>query len=561
MALLQIENLTFRYPQAEESVLDGVSFFLEEGEFAVLCGASGCGKTTLLRLLKRELSPHGERGGALFYNGRAMEELDDRTAAGEIGFVMQNPESQAVTDKVWHELSFGLESLGEDPAVIRRRVAEMASYFGIQEWFRKDTAALSGGQKQLLNLASVMAMQPRLLLLDEPTSQLDPIAASEFIRTLQKLNRELGLTILLVEHRLEEIFPAADRVLVMEKGRLLLNAPPAAVGPGLRELRPEHPLLEGLPAAVRLYQMLEAEGPCPLTVRDGRRFLSERYGNGIKELPREPDTPREETVLEAKGVWFRYEKDLPDVLRGVSLRVHRGEAYCLLGGNGTGKTTTLQVLAGLDRPYRGKVLVGGKKIAEYKNGSLYRKNLALLPQNPQDVFIKKTVREDYAELGPVMGYSKQELRERIDRVAEQVGIVHLLDRHPYDLSGGEQQKAALAKMLLLQPAILLMDEPTKGIDAGAKRNLAGILEGLKAQGITLLIVTHDVEFAARTADRCALFFDGEIVSEDTPSLFFSGNSFYTTAANRLSRHRYRGAVTCEEVAQLCRLNGPEEEER
>lgn len=553
MDILQIENLRFRYPDAEKDALDGVSFHVRAGEFVVLCGESGCGKTTLLKMLKRELSPHGEKSGRIVYNGVEQAALDDRTAACDIGYVLQNPENQVVTDKVWHELAFGLESLGFPTGTIRRRVAEMASYFGIQAWFRQNTGELSGGQKQMLNLASVMVMQPQVLILDEPTSQLDPIAASDFIGTLRKLNRELGLTILLVEHRLEEVFPLADRVMMMEQGRILLYDRPEAVGARLRELRADHPMLAGLPSAVRIFQALEVDAPCPLTVKEGRDFLSEHFlAAGQGERP--PVARREKIALEMKNVWFRYERDLPDVLRGVTFAAYEGETFCILGGNGTGKTTALSVLAGLNRAYRGRVLIGGKKIGEYKGNTLYRHNVALLPQNPQTVFLKKTVREDFQEIARVMEYGEEERTALIEEIAGKLGITRLLDKHPYDLSGGEQQKAALAKILLLKPKILLLDEPTKGVDAYSKRNLLSILRELKAEGITIVIVTHDVEFAAAGADRCALFFDGEIISVDTPAAFFANNNFYTTAANRIARHLYRDAVSCEEVVALCRLN-------
>lgn len=395
MNLLEIENLSFQYPDTEKKALDNISFTVKIGEFVVICGESGCGKTTLLKMLKRELAPHGEKSGSIRYHDVEQAELDDRTAACEIGYVLQNPENQVVTDKVWHELAFGLESLGFPTDVIRRRVSEMASYFGIQTWFRKNTNELSGGQKQMLNLASIMVMQPKILILDEPTSQLDPIAAADFIATLQKLNRELGLTILLVEHRLEEVFPIADRVMMMEQGKILLFDRPEKVGTQLRDIRADHHMLAGLPSAVRIFNALEVKAPCPLTVKEGRDFLSEHFGNVVDHLDIPPYTHRDEVALEMKNVWFRYERDLPDVLRGVTFSVYEGETFCILGGNGTGKTTTLSVLAGLNKAYRGKTLIGGKKIGEYKGSALYRHNVALLPQNPQTVFLKKTVREDF----------------------------------------------------------------------------------------------------------------------------------------------------------------------
>ncbi len=541
MDILQIENLNFRYPGAERNAVDGVSFSVHSGEFMVVCGVSGCGKTTLLRLLKPELAPAGKLDGRIVYCG------GERTPA-QIGYVLQNPDNQIVTDKVWHELAFGLENLGLPTEVIRRRVGEMANYFGIQDWFRKKTDELSGGQKQLLNLAAVMVMQPRVLILDEPTSQLDPIAASDFIATLQKLNRELGLTILLVEHRLEEVFPIADRVLLMDSGRVLVCDAPEKIGDALPD---GHPMRAALPSAVRIFRSVQVADRCPLTVREGRDFLERHFGNRRGMLPEPAYRHGENVAVELKNVWFRYEKDLPDVLRGTSVQVYAGEIYAVLGGNGTGKTTMLQVIAGVCKAYRGKVLIAGKQIRDYGGNSLYRGVLALLPQNPQTVFIRDTVRADLTEMLEVHGVPKAEREKKIMDVAEKLSIASLLDRNPFDLSGGERQKCALAKVLLTNPGILLLDEPTKGIDAGGKLVLKDILERLKADGMTVLLVTHDVEFAAETADRCALFFDGEILSADTPMRFFGGNTFYTTAANRMARTLCPNAVTCGQVVAFC----------
>ena len=552
MDLFRIENLSFRYPAAEKNALSEISLSVEGGSFVVLCGQSGCGKTTLLKMLKRELSPHGSRSGEIFYNGLCLQELSERKSACEIGYVLQNPESQTVTDKVWHELAFGLENMGAPTSVIRRRVGEMASFFGIQDWFRKNTSELSGGQKQLLNLASIMVMQPKVLILDEPTSQLDPIAAADFIATLQKLNKDLGLTILLAEHRLEEVFPIADRVLVMEEGGIAAYEPPRSVERALREKNPAHPMLKALPSAVRIFCGVDRIGDCPLTVKEGRRYLSEHWSENPPCVHPAAYMPGGEPALELKEVWFRYSRDLPDVLRGVTFSVCKGESFCILGGNGTGKTTMLDIAAGLRKAYRGKVLVAGKPLKEYRGGELYRHHLALLPQNPQTVFLKKTVEADFEEICKVMEYSAQERADMIESVSARLGIEPLQKQHPYDLSGGEQQKCALAKMLLLRPRILLLDEPTKGIDAFAKLQLLEIIRELKKDGIAIVTVTHDVEFACMAADRCALFFDGEIVSDDVPRRFFAENNFYTTAANRIARHLDPFAVTVEDVVAFCR---------
>lgn len=565
MALLEVKNLSFTYPRQPKDTtepkpaLSDVSLEIRKGEFMVLCGASGCGKSTLLRLLKRELAPEGEKSGEIIFCGKEQSTLSEREAACEIGYVLQNPENQIVTDKVWHELAFGLENMGVPTPVIRRRVAEMACFFGIDDWFRKKTTELSGGQKQLLNLASILSMQPKLLILDEPTSQLDPIAASDFIHTLSKINKELGLTILLTEHRLEEVFPLADRVAVMDQGKLLFVESPRQAGHELKKFDPNHRMLLGLPSAVRIYQGLDAEDvTCPLTVRDGRNFIEENYNNTITRLEREPEKKEEKDrpiAMRMKDICFRYEKEEPDVLDHVALTLYEGEVVSLLGGNGTGKTTLLSVISGTNRPYYGKIEVFGKRLQKYRGKELYIRKLASLPQNPQTVFLKMTVREDYEELAKVLGCKKSELEDKIQAVAQQLEITHLLDRHPYDLSGGEQQRAAIGKVLLLEPRLLLLDEPTKGIDAWSKRQLGNLLKDLRGQGITLLMVTHDVEFAAEVSDRCGLFFDHEITSVDTPEEFFCNNNYYTTAANRISRQQYENAITCEEVIELCRQNG------
>lgn len=557
MEILQIENLSFSYPQTEKKAVDNVDLTLNAGDFALLCGESGCGKSTLLKLIKRQLAPFGEKSGKIKLSGVPQEELDEREEVRRIGFVMQDPESQIVTDTVWHELAFGLENLGEPTQVIRRRVAEMASYFGIEAWFYKKTTELSGGQKQLLNLASVMAMQPEILILDEPTAQLDPIAAADFIGTVKKLNRELGLTVLMVEHRLEEVFPLADRVLIMQNGKLCFDAPPQNAGEFF-VLYPSHPMRASLPCAMRIFSALGEKGESPLTVRQGRRFISENYKNDINTLEITRQEQNSETLLELKELWFRYKKELPDVLKGVSLKIKKAEHFCILGGNGAGKSTMLSVAAGLLKPYRGKVILNGKAIERLSKSELYRKNIALLPQDPKSVFTENSLLEDMRAFGKTMEISENELNGRISEITEMLGLGQLLDSHPLDMSGGEQQKAALAKLLLSEPQVLLLDEPTKGIDAFSKQTLIDIIIGLKKKGVTVVTVTHDVEFAAAAADRCGMFFSGELMSVDAPESFFAENSFYTTAANRIARGYFNNAVLCEHIVELCRINGKKE---
>lgn len=536
MELLKIENLTFTYPKMLSPAIKGVNLTVNEGEFVAVCGATGSGKSTLLRLLKRELSPLGEINGNIYYKGTEISDLDTKISASKIGFVMQNPEQQIVTDKVWHELSFGLENLGLDQKEIALRVCEMASYFGIEAWFEKSVSELSGGQKQLLNLASVMAMHPDVLILDEPTAQLDPIAATDFINTLKKLNTDFSLTVIIVEHRLEEVIPICDRLIVLKDGSVTHNGNPRKI---IEKLDNNDYIISAMPSSVRLYHSLSGEGDCPLTVREGKRFLQDNFSNEIISLPTAEYEHRENYALQFKEVFFRYERDLPDVLKGVNLDVFENEIFCILGGNGSGKTTTLNATAGLIKPYSGNIKIFGKKIKDYKNQTLYKNCLSMLPQDVGTVFLKNTVREELSSA------ETEELP---------FDISCLFDKHPYDLSGGEQQLVALAKVLATKPKLLLMDEPTKGLDADKKSQIISILRQLKLKGVTVVIVTHDVEFAAECADRCALFFRGNIVSVDTPAEFFGGNRFYTTAASRMSRGIYEKAVTIEQIKTLVNLN-------
>ena len=395
MAHFHIQNLNFTYPDASVPVLKDVSLNVERGEYIVVCGQSGSGKTTLLRHLKSVLMPYGKRSGTVLFNDIPLEKISQREQSAKIGFVMQNPDDQIITDKVWHELAFGLESLGTDQKTMRLRVAEMASYFGIQSWFHRDVATLSGGQKQLLNLASIMAMQPEVLILDEPTSQLDPIAASDFLNTVRKINLELGTTILITEHRLEDIYHAADRVVVMEKGQVIANDTPRKVGALLHEKNSQ--MFAALPTPVRVFYDAKAQGECPLTVREGRSWLTKTFEKSclsITELEEEKGLDeKKEAVLKVKEAWFRYEKESPDILQGVSFSVPQGSLFAIVGGNGAGKSTTLKTVCGICKAYRGNVEIFGKNLKKYKNGELFQNCLSMLPQDPKSLFVKKTVRE------------------------------------------------------------------------------------------------------------------------------------------------------------------------
>lgn len=555
MACFEIQDLTFAYPDQEKKALNGIDLVIEQGQFIAICGKSGCGKSTLLRHLKPVLTPNGESSGQVLFYGKPLKELDFRAQSSQIGFVLQNPDNQIVTDKVWHELAFGLESLGESGDTIRRRVGEMASYFGIQAWFMKDVKELSGGQKQLLNLASIMAMQPSVLILDEPTSQLDPIAASDFLATIRKINWELGTTIIITEHRVEDVVPHADRVIVMEDGKITHDDAPREVGRTLKATNND--MFVAMPSPMQIYAGVENDLECPLTVREGRNWMMDIFRDKeirYRDIKDDKILEEKDPVIRFKEVWFRYEKDSADVLRDVSLTVPRGKLFCIVGGNGTGKSTMLKCLGGLLQPYRGKILIDGKNIRKIKQENFYGHTLVMLPQNPQTLFVKMTVAQDLEEVFAGQKIDKEERAERIREMATLVDIEYLMDRHPYDLSGGEQQRAALAKVLLNEPTILLLDEPTKGIDNYFKIKLAEILKRLTERSVTVVMVSHDVEFCGRYADSCSLFFNGSIVSTETPNKFFSGNSFYTTAANRMSRHIFTNAINTEDVLALCNQN-------
>lgn len=551
MGKIKFEQVTFTYPLAEQAALKDVTFEIEESQFIVICGKSGCGKSTLLRQMKKNMMPYGELKGEILYDGTSIKELEERKSVSEIGYVQQNPDNQIVTDKVWHELAFGLESLGYDNQTIKRRVAEMADYFGIENWFHKETNTLSGGQKQLLNLASVMVMQPKVLILDEPTAQLDPIAASEFLQTVYKINRDLGVTVIMSEHRLEEVFPIADRVLVLDTGKIVAIDIPERIGEYLSgsETGGAHPMFYGLPAVVRIFQNFRM-GESPFTIREGRKKMEQLLkGKEVVGSSFDAVEKSKETVIQLKNVWFHYEKGHHDVLKGVSFSVEKGRWSCVLGGNGSGKSTMLKVICGILKQQKGKVFINGAQ-----TGKKCSEKVVMLPQNPQAVFTEITVEEELFEGVAFMDMEDREKIEKVEMMLEKMEITHLRKANPYDLSGGEQQRLALGKILLLEPTILLLDEPTKSLDPFFKRTLAKILKDLQRNGMTIFMVSHDVEFCASYTDYCAMFFDGEIVSEDCTRKFFSGNSFYTTTANRIARKWCNELITCEEVQEWLQKN-------
>ena len=627
MKIIELKKLSFRYSGEDKEVLSDIDLAIEEGDFYVICGASGSGKSTLLRQLKTSLQPVGQRSGRILYYGRDLEEVSQYTQSAKIGFVFQNPDTQIVTDKVWHELAFGLESIGMPQDMIRVRVAEMASYFGIQNWFYQSTDTLSGGQKQLLNLASVMVMHPKVLLLDEPVSQLDPIAAADFMATIHKLHAEFGITVIMAEHSLEEVAAYVDEVIFMKEGRLIAKGRMEELGNILETHDPSMEEILTVPMQIaRGYEKLQKKKEdtafttndrIPYTVALGQKWMAQRFPLAKQEeIKGFPFTKQEETekfafakqeeaqrFLGAKqeeagrftSVKQKEKKSLPakdpkkqnrgkrsfdgkkipfaiqctelcyhypqadvDVVDHLSLFVEEGAIFALMGGNGSGKTTTLHLLGGLLKPQKGTIEFFGRSLTKYKEKELRNGILGVLPQDPTTLFVRKTVEEDLYEvledqkeqnqIKTFFGETKQEIWQNVIAL---IGIEDLLKKHPYDLSGGEQQKAALAKVLLRQPAILLLDEPTKGLDAGSKKRLGELLVGLSQKKVTILMVSHDIEFCAKYATKTGLFFDGNIASMQDTKEFFVENHFYTTAANRMCRNYFPDVVTVQDAIRFC----------
>ncbi len=535
MAFLALENLSFTYPEAKAPALNGLSIGIERGAFVTLMGPTGSGKSTLLRLLKPELRQNGELTGRILLDGTNIGTLAPRESASKIGYVAQHPEEQIVTDQVWHELAFTLENLGAPRELIARRIAEIASTFDISAWLGRDTATLSGGQKQLLNLAAVMTADPEILILDEPTAQLDPVAAARFIDILVRLNRETGVTVLISEHRAEELIPRSDRILILEKGSALAFDTPRRVAEKLSGT----PFLPYLPAAAQLFAKSGGQGEIPLSIREGQAYL-ETLKAGIKTVPETEREDKTDVALSLKNLYFRYERKGEDILSDLSLDAYEGEVLALLGANGAGKSTLAAVAAGGRKPYSGRIRLFGKALDSYRNGALYHRNLSLLPQDTESVFLRETVREELKGCEKALDMLPYDLSP-------------LFDRHPYDLSGGERQLVALAKALSTEPRLMIMDEPSKGLDGNAKSKLAALIGELKARGVTVLLISHDIEFAALCADRCALFAQGRIAAVDAAARFMDENRFYTTAASRITRRRFKGGYTVGRAARI--LNG------
>lgn len=545
MAKISVKNLSFSYPKAEKKALDNINIDIAQGEFLLICGASGCGKTTLLRHFKSALMPGGTRSGGIYIDGRELKEIPEKEQAGSIGFVFQFPDDQIVTDKVWHELAFAGESMCLDTQTIRLRCGEIAGYFDLADKYYSPVNELSGGQKQILNLAAVMTLSPDILILDEPTAQLDPVAADNFLSTLKKLNEDLGVTVIISEHSLDRVFSMADRVAVMDSGKIISCGAPKEIASKIADA--DGKFFSLLPSVAQAAVLSELGGEIPLTVKDGRRALAAHNYEKKTIAENDGELTEKDEIISLDEIYFRYSRTSKDVLRAFSLTIGRGEILGIVGGNGSGKSTALRISAGISAAYSGRIKIGKKKV---KDLSALRAKTAYLPQDPTVLFVKDTVREELCETVKKDGSKPNDAE--IAQVIKQTELENLLDSHPFDLSGGETQRLGIAKILLADADVLLLDEPVKGIDPQMKIKLGGLLRSLTADGRAVAVVSHDMEFLARFADRCVMTFDGAVISEGEPRRFFAGNHFYTTAVNRTVRGVFPDCILTTEAAELCK---------
>lgn len=526
--IIELKQVSFYYPEGVTPALTQVHLAVPAGGFVLVCGPSGSGKSTLLKHMKSSQIPFGKGTGELLFKGKDLETMELGESARSIGFVGQNPDNQIVTDTVWHELAFGLENLGVPVEEIRKRTAETAQYFGMTEWFRQPVEALSGGQKQMLNLASVMVMQPEVLILDEPTAQMDPIGARRFFHTLKGLQQEIGTTIILSEQRLEEVMPLAQDLVYMEKGQIVAQGPvqeSLKILADYEKIKNKPLAMEtSFPVALRVYMKSreKEEETVPVSVGQGRQWLS-----GKRVVTSEHKEAYEETenVITVQGVDFSYEKG-KKVLEHLDWQVKKGSIYGLLGGNGAGKTTLMKLICGILKPRRGKIKTGG--------------TVRYLVQNPLSIFTEITAED---ELAACCGRDPKAVEEMLEKME----LTEFREQNPLDLSGGQQQRLALGKVLLTKPEILLLDEPTKGMDGGFKVKFGAMLGELKKQGITTVLVSHDMEFCAEYATYCGLMFDREIISGGPTREFFAENVYYTTAAARMTRGILKDCLVAEDI--------------
>lgn len=543
VVISQIKNLNFQYALSQETNLKNINVDIKTGDFITLAGSSGSGKTTLLRQLKKELWPVGKRSGEILFNGQLLDDLSVSDSAEKIGMVFQDPDSQLVMDTVIQEIAFSLENIGEDSGTIQRKIAELVSFLGFQDLLYTSVHDLSGGQKQLVNLAAVLILQPDLLLLDEPTAQLDPISTKEFINLLQRIHDELGITIVISEHRLDDVLPMSNKVWLMSGGEIVYQGPTKT---GILKMWQHEDLKAFIPSVPRLFlnqNLVNPTDDLPLTVVTGKRALIDNQ-IALEQKSFVPDVEATQTILAAKEVSFQYEKNSPYVLEGLSMDVQQGQWLSIVGKNGTGKSTLLKVLIGILRPRRGSISFQQKSLKKWNQTELFN-SIGYLSQKPSDHFSFESVEQEFIQRANQLHYPNPE--QSANEMLIQLGIQKLIQQNPHDTSGGEQQLIALGIILLSQPKVLILDEPTKGLDPLKKQKLGNLLKQLQHNGLTIIMASHDMEFSAMFSDKCALLFDGVVTSIEEPHTFFAHNFFYTTAINRMLRYQLPLALTWKEI--------------
>ena len=551
--MITFQDVTYTYPGASQPALRRVNLEIPSGCITLVSGVSGSGKSTLLRCLNG-LVPHFTGGvlqGELRVNGLDPVRLSPQAMSRQVGFVFQDPESQFVVDRVEDEIAFGLENAGVPPAEIHIRLQEMLDLLGLSALRRRKLEALSGGERQRVAIAAALALRPRLLVLDEPTSQLDPHSAEEVLQAVRRLNHDLGLEVVLSEHRLERVWGMADFLVHLEadSGRVVSGRPEQA-----------WEQVDLAPPVVRLGKVLGWR-PMPLTVEAARQYLQEHPNPDLPQEPgsspvHAPGTPavaRQGTVplgsgqpfISARGVAVRY--DAFWALRGVDLEVWPGEIVALLGHNGSGKTTLLRALVGLVSLQAGSVSYEGEDTARRDTAEICRR-VAYLPQDPGALLFAETVLDELRitlrnHALPMDDQAASDLLQRLGLQAERRS-------YPRDLSVGQKQRAALAAVTITRPGALLLDEPTRGLDPQAKQALAHILRGWREEGMALLLVTHDVELAAGLADRAVLLEQGQVALQGPPAEVFSRSGDFSTQMARLFPGR--GWLTPEDVLREIR---------
>lgn len=532
--MIQIQDVIYTYPNSESPALQKASVQIESGQFVLLAGSSGSGKTTLLRCING-LVPHFSGGliaGSVCVNEIDAFESGPRILSHHVGFVAQNPEGHALLDTVEPEIAFALENAAIPPQEMRIRVEEVLDLLDLTNLRDRPIASLSGGERQRVAIASVLALRPQVLLLDEPTSQLDPKSAEDVLRSLVRLNEDMGLTIVLAEHRLERVLRYADRLVFMENGRIIVDD---WVSNALAEI-------PHLPPLARVGRAMGWD-PLPVTVKEGKRYASKltkddylaTYGKPAKL----PETPPHIPLLEVANVHFSY--DGPEIVNGVSLQVHEGQVLAIMGRNGSGKSTLLKCVMGLLQCTEGNILFKGESILGQDVADLAR-DIAYLPQNPNDLLFAESVSEEFQITLRNHGIQGQ---EGMEELIVELGLGDLRAAYPRDLSTGQRQRVALGAVTVTQPSLLLLDEPTRGLDIQTKRKLVNIWRNWLAQGMGLILVTHDVELSAMIAENVIILSQGEIIASGATGEVLSGSPLFAPQIARLFPDR--GWLTADEA--------------